>query len=108
MKITKVVGGLIVAFCVMPTDLVLAQTTPPPVQTPPTTAQYSDLVNQGFEIKSTILMSETASQLVGATQSQPTLMVTLQKGPAIATCWVLFSAWNTQALVNNLPCNLLH
>jgi hypothetical protein len=110
---TLVFGAIFVALCVLSINAALAQTTPPPAppaaQSLPTTGQYSDLLNQGFEIKSTFLISESAStQLTGSIQQQSTVMVTLQKGAVVATCWALFSAWNTQGLANNLPCNLLH
>jgi hypothetical protein len=111
--VMPVVGGMFVALFILSIGAASAQTSPPPApppaQSPPTTGQFSDLLNQGFEIKSTFLVSESAStQLTGAIQSQSTVMVTLQKGPMVAACWVLFNAWNTQALVNNFPCNLLH
>ena len=108
-----VFGGFFVALCALSISAASAQTAPPPAppapQSPPTTAQYSDLLNQGFEIKSTIYVSEAGSmQAAGAVQQQGTVLVTMQKGPVVATCWAIFSAWNTQALTNNLSCNLLH
>jgi hypothetical protein len=100
------------ALCVLSINAASAQTTPPPVppaQSPPTSAQYSDLLNQGFEIKGTMYISQNSSTLaLGTVQTQATVLVTLQKGPVTAACWVEFTAWNTQALANNLACNLLH
>jgi hypothetical protein len=110
---TPIFCVIVGALCILSIRATSAQTTPPPAppaaQSPPTTAQYSDLLNQGFEIKSTMYISESAStQATGAIQQQATVMATLQKGSVVATCWAVFTAWNTQSLVNNLLCNLLH
>src|SRR5580658_989485 len=88
-----VIGG---ALCILSISAASAQTTPPPAppaaQSPPTTAQYSDLLNQGFEIKSTMYISESDStRAIGTVQTQASVMVTLQKGPVTATCWVEFT-----------------
>jgi hypothetical protein len=115
MKLTKyatlVFGGFFVALCALSISSASAQTppAPPATQSPPTSAQYVDLLNQGFEVKGTMYISQNSSTLaLGAVQTQATVMVTLQKGPVTAACWVEFTAWNTQALANNFACNLLH
>ena len=110
---TPVFGGFFIALWALSISAASAQTPPPPAppaaQSPPASVQYSDLLNKGFEIKSTVYISESAStQATGAIQQQSTVLATLQKGPVVATCWALFSAWNKQALANNLACNLLH
>ena len=109
MKYAATVFGVVFsALCILSISAASAQTTPP-AQSPPTTVQYSDLLNQGFEIKSTMYISENSStQALGTVQTQATVLVTLQKGPVTAACWVEFTAWNTQAIANNLACNLLH
>jgi hypothetical protein len=63
-----------------------AQTAPP---TPPT---YKVLMEQG---------------LAGTTVQPETVIVTLQKGPLTASCWIALSDWQVQD-IGAFPCNLLH
>ncbi len=74
------------------------------------TNYYAALLSQGYEVKNVLLISASDStRLTGAVQQQDTVLVTLQKGGATATCWVVFTAWNQQSLSGtSTPCNLLH
>jgi hypothetical protein len=79
-----------------------AQTAP---AAPPT---YKALLDQGFELKTAIYLSDSASTRLAGTTVQPeTVMVTLQKGPVTATCWIALNDWQLQD-IGAFSCNLLH
>jgi hypothetical protein len=79
-----------------------AQTAP---ATPPT---YKVLMDQGYELKTAIYLSDSASTRLAGTTVQPeTVIVTLQKGPLTASCWIALSDWQAQD-IGAFPCNLLH
>jgi hypothetical protein len=72
---------------------------------PPT---YKALMEQGYELKTAIYLSDAAStRLSGSTVQPETVMVTLQKGAVTATCWIALSDWQLQD-IGAFPCNLLH
>jgi hypothetical protein len=102
-------AALIALACMVSPVVAQAANPPPPTATPVTTADYGYLLGQGYEIKTVSVFSASDStRLSGAIQSADTILITLQKGGSSATCWVVFSAWNGQAMTGNTPCNLLH
>ena len=88
----------------------LAASTPTTTPPPPATNYYQSLLTQGYDVKDVFLVSASDStRLSGAVQQQDTVLVTLQKGGATATCWVEFSTWHQQSLGGtSVTCNLLH
>jgi hypothetical protein len=96
-------------FMAIPVGVAMAQltpTTPPGQPAPPPTPTYKNLMDQGFEIKSTIYLSDAASTRLATVVQPETVIVTLQKGPLTATCWIQLGDWQRQT-VSTLSCNLL-
>ena len=96
--------GVVVLFIFMlaASAVCSAQTAP---ATPPT---YKVLMDQGYELKTAVYLSDSASTRLAATTVQPeTVIVTLQKGPLTASCWIALSDWQLQD-IGAFPCNLLH
>jgi hypothetical protein len=107
----KFAGAGFVALCAMSMGVTFAQTPPtqaPPTQTPPpaTTATYKSLLDQGFEFKHAMLLSDAASTRLGQVIQPETVMVTLQKGAVTATCWVTLASWNLHN-ISGVACNTL-
>ena len=82
---------------------------PSPTQTAPATPPtYKVLMEQGYELKTAVYLSDSASTRLAGTTVQPeTVIVTLQKGPLTASCWIALSDWQLQD-IGAFPCNLLH
>jgi hypothetical protein len=80
----------------------LTPTQPPP---PPSTT-YKSLMDKGFEIKNILYLSDTASTRLATAVQPETVMVTLQKGPVTAACWIDLADWQRQT-VGNLTCNVM-
>jgi hypothetical protein len=79
-----------------------------PAQTAPATPTYKTLMDQGYELKTAVYLSDSASTRLAGTTVQPeTVIVTLQKGPLTASCWIALSDWQLQD-IGAFPCNLLH
>ena len=78
-----------------------AQTAP---ATPPT---YKTLMEQGYELKTAIYLSDSASTRLANAVQPETVIVTLQKGPLTASCWIALSDWQAQD-IGAFPCTLLH
>jgi hypothetical protein len=95
-------------LCALTMSATLAQSqsltaTPPPGSAPPT---YKALLDQGFEIKSVLLLSAETSTRMAQAIEQDSVLVTMQKSAASATCWITLAAWN-QHNVSSVPCTLL-
>ncbi len=96
-------------FAALSVGVAMAQLTPatPPGQPPPPPSPtYKNLMDQGFEIKGLIYLSDTASTRLATVVQPETVIVTLQKGPITATCWIQLADWQRQT-VSTLSCNLL-
>jgi hypothetical protein len=92
--------GALAALCLMTgTSIALSQDAAPK-QT------YTSLMNQGFEIKNILLLPNGTSSRMQGTVSSETVLVTLQKGPVTATCWITLSAWQSHNIGGD-NCNLL-
>ena len=73
----------------------------------PNKATYQDLLTQGFEVKSVLLLPQDVSTRLSNASQPDTVIAVLQKGAATATCWITLSAWNLHS-VAKFPCNVLH
>jgi hypothetical protein len=109
--IVKFAEAGFVALCAMSMNVTLAQTPPnqaPPTQTPPpaTTVTYKSLLDQGFELKTTMLLSDAASTRLVQIVQPETVIVTLQKGAVTATCWLTLGSWNLHN-ISGVACNTL-
>jgi hypothetical protein len=78
-----------------------AQTAP---ATPPT---YKALMDQGYELKTAVYLSDSASTRLANAVQPETVIVTLQKGPLTASCWIALSDWQAQD-IGAFPCTVLH
>ena len=83
-----------------------AQTPPTQTPPPPTTVTYKSLLDQGFEFKHAMLLSDAVSTRLGQVIQPETVMVTLQKGAVTATCWVTLASWNLHN-ISGVACNTL-
>jgi hypothetical protein len=104
--------GLAVASCLF-AQVALAQSTPEPTATPepaapPPRPTYKSLMEQGYELKTAVYLSDsTSTRLAGDATVQPeTVIVTLQKGPLTAS-WIALSNWQLHD-IGGFFCNLLH
>lgn len=114
MRLTAWTGFVVV--CAMSVGAAIADTSPtPPVQPapdqtpaqpPPPPPTYGSLMSQGFEVKNVMLMTDAISTRLASITQPETVLVTLEKGPVTATCWITLSGWQTQN-ISNLPCSLL-
>lgn len=84
----------------------LSPTAPPGKPSPPPSPTYKFLMDQGFEIKNIIYLSDAASTRLATVVQPETVIVTLQKGPLTATCWIQLGDWQRQT-VSTLSCNML-
>jgi hypothetical protein len=64
-----------------------------------------DLLNEGYEIKTTSIISHDIVTRGGSTADVDAAMIILQKGPMIATCYTEFSSFANGAFYT-LPCNV--
>ncbi|HLW91601.1 MAG TPA: hypothetical protein VKS78_09905 [Roseiarcus sp.] len=94
------------ALCAISTNAAFAQ--PAPAQPPPTAAppNYKSLLDQGFEIKNVLHLPDSVSTRLAQIIQPDTVLITLEKGPVSATCWVTLSAWQQQT-VSAINCNVL-
>jgi hypothetical protein len=88
------------ALCLMTGTVVALSQDAAPKQT------YTSLMNQGFEIKNILMLPNDTSSRMQGTVSSETVLVTLQKGPVTATCWITLSAWQSHNIGGD-TCNLL-
>jgi len=98
----------IAALCAMAIGVapVHAQT-PAATQADPTSATYQQLLTQGFEVKTVLVLSEEVSTRVANAVQPDTVMALLQKGPVTASCWVTLASWSAQN-IGGVSCNVLH
>ena len=73
----------------------------------PNKAAYQDLVTQGFEVKTVLLLPQDVSTRLSNASQPDTVIAVLQKGAVTATCWITLSAWSAHNIAK-FPCNLLH
>ena len=107
MRVLALAGvALLSAMSVVAAVAQPAPTPPPPTQAPPPPTTYKSLLDQGFEVKNVMLMSGDVSTRLGQAIVSDSVMVTLQKGGATATCWILLTGWQQHA-IGGVSCNLL-
>ena len=92
--------GALAALCLMTGTVVSLSQDAAPKQT------YTSLMNQGFEIKNILLLPNGTSSRMQGTVASETVLVTLQKGPVSATCWITLTAWQSHNIGAD-TCNLL-
>jgi hypothetical protein len=85
---------------------------PPPAEStekaPPPSAplpSMKDLLNEGYEIKTTSVIPHDIVTRGGSTADVDAAMIILQKGSAVATCYTEFASFANGAFVT-LPCNV--
>jgi hypothetical protein len=72
---------------------------------PPAGPTMRELLNEGYEIKSTSIVPHDIVKRGGSTTDVDAAIIVLQKGPAIATCYTVFTSLTDGSLVT-LPCNV--
>jgi hypothetical protein len=85
---------------------------PPPAEntqkaSPPAAplATMKDLLNEGYEVKSTSVIPHDIVTRGGSTADVDAAMIILQKGSAVATCYTEFASFANGAFIT-LPCNV--
>ena len=59
---------------------------------------YKSLLTQGFEVKAVVFIPADATTRLGSGGALPdSVLITLQKGPTVATCWQVFVAFKSQS-----------
>lgn len=101
----SLVWGALPALFAMSSALALAQS--PPAATPPAPPTYQSLLNQGYEIKSVLYLTDAETTRLAQKVTADSVLVTIEKGPSTATCWTTFASWQANN-ISAIPCNLLH
>lgn len=70
-----------------------AQNTPSPT--------YKDVLSHGYEIKAVTFLSDTVSARLAGGSPGDTILVTLQSGQSVATCWFKLNAWLSQNIAQD-------
>jgi len=105
MSVIRKVGLIALCAIVLGGAAARAQDSSPPSD--PLKAGYQDLLNQGYEVKSVLLLSPEVSTRLSNAPQPDTVIAVLQRGPATATCWITLPSWNAHN-IGAFPCNLLH
>jgi hypothetical protein len=81
-----------------------------PTSTPPAASYlvpYKALLDQGFEVKNVYLLPAEVGTRVANNTQPDSVVVTLQKGPVTAVCWITANSWNNQD-IGSVNCSTVH